>query len=81
MVGNPVAPWNCPPGLRASLDLHTGPGSQNGYDNSGRRGEIRWVEGAYPLERANVERTLDIVDMMSETLSSWMEEVTLPTSC
>jgi len=24
-------------GLKASFDLHTGPESQNGYDNSGRR--------------------------------------------
>ena len=28
-------------GLRALLDLHAAPGSQNGYDNSGRRGQVR----------------------------------------
>ena len=38
--------------------LFTGPGSQNGYDNSGRRGEIRWASGDYPLERANIDRCL-----------------------
>ena len=51
------------------MDLHTGqvsfidiqasfpgPGSQNGYDNSGRRGEIRWATGDYPQERANIDR-------------------------
>lgn len=29
--------WMDKIGLQVSLDLHTGPGSQNGYDNSGRR--------------------------------------------
>lgn len=29
-------------GLKALLDLHAGPGSQNGFDNSGRRGDIGW---------------------------------------
>ena len=27
------------------LDLHGGPGSQNGFDNSGKRGEVHWHEG------------------------------------
>ena len=93
-------------GLKASMDLHTGPpqhlqitsttkftgpGSQNGYDNSGRRGEIRWVSGDYPLERANIDRcfallplpplialshnrTLEILDMVCTSLSSWISD-------
>ena len=27
----------------AVIDLHTAPGSQNGFDNSGREGEPNWV--------------------------------------
>ena len=77
-------------GLKASMDLHTGPpqhlqitsttkftgpGSQNGYDNSGRRGEIRWVSGDYPLERANIDRCLSIASPyctpITEPWQSW----------
>jgi len=61
-------------GLKASLDLHTGPGSQNGYDNSGRRGEIHWVDESYPEDRHNVDRTLTIIDLMCQSLSSWVAE-------
>lgn len=32
-------------GLRAILDLHGLPGSQNGFDNSGRAGSIGWGLG------------------------------------
>jgi hypothetical protein len=28
----------------AVIDLHTAPGSQNGFDNSGRTGDPHWVE-------------------------------------
>lgn len=27
------------------IDLHGAPGSQNGFDNSGRRGKIEWTQG------------------------------------
>jgi len=66
--------WMDKYGLKASMDLHTGPGSQNGYDNSGRRGEIRWATGDYPQERANIDRTLVILDMVCTSLSSWVSE-------
>lgn len=31
-------------GLKFLLDLHGCPGSQNGFDNSGRRGDILWFQ-------------------------------------
>lgn len=31
-------------GLQALIDLHGLPGSQNGFDNSGRRGPIHWPD-------------------------------------
>ncbi len=34
--------WANEIGLKILLDLHGAPGSQNGFDNSGRRGDILW---------------------------------------
>ena len=34
--------------IQVLLDLHGCPGSQNGFDNSGHRGEIHWTEGENP---------------------------------
>jgi len=31
--------------LKVMLDLHGAPGSQNGFDNSGKRGDINWISG------------------------------------
>merc|ERR1712168_40314 len=59
-------------GMKAEIDLHAGPGSQNGFDNSGRRGDIHWVSDDYPQNNTNVVRTLDILDKMGATLSGWV---------
>ena len=40
-----VNEWAPPLGLKVLIDLHTGPGSQNGFDNSGRRGPVGMLEG------------------------------------
>lgn len=50
--------------LKLLFDLHTAPGSQNGFDNSGRRGPIRVLEGD------NIKRTERVVGMMSD----WVKE-------
>lgn len=58
-------------GLGVLIDLHTGPGSQNGFDNSGQRGDIHWDDAAekpdgtiyYP----NVERTIRVLEALSKT--------------
>lgn len=47
--------------ISAILDLHGAPGSQNGFDNSGRAGPILWGTGdtlnrTYILLRRLVER-------------------------
>lgn len=34
--------WARKYGLRINLDLHTIPGSQNGYNHSGKQGIINW---------------------------------------
>jgi len=59
--------------MKAEIDLHGGPGSQNGFDNSGKRGEINWVSDAYPSDNTNVARTLSITDKMAANLKIWVD--------
>ncbi|CAH7683674.1 family 5 glycoside hydrolase [Phakopsora pachyrhizi] len=42
--------------LNVIIDLHGAPGSQNGFDNSGKRGDIGWADKA-----SNVERTKTVL--------------------
>ena len=37
--------WAGDNGINVMIDLHGAPGSQNGFDNSGRRGGIEWTSG------------------------------------
>ncbi|KAL8705385.1 MAG: hypothetical protein Q9201_001504 [Fulgogasparrea decipioides] len=37
--------WARAAGLKVMLDLHGAPGSQNGFDNSGRYGSVGWQQG------------------------------------
>lgn len=37
--------WARTAGLKVMLDLHGAPGSQNGFDNSGRYGSVGWQQG------------------------------------
>ena len=43
--------WMDELGLQASIELHAGPGSQNGKSSSGRMGEMHWVDDTYPGNR------------------------------
>merc|ERR1719402_690660 len=60
--------WMDELGLQASIDLHAGPGSQNGFDNSGRRGDVHWVSEDYPQDNANVARWIEEGAFKRETL-------------
>ncbi|KAJ4263930.1 hypothetical protein NW762_005968 [Fusarium torreyae] len=51
-------------GLRVNLDLHGIPGSQNGWNHSGRWGSIGWLNGKNGDE--NAKRALDIHDRLSK---------------
>jgi len=66
--------WMDELGLQALIDLHSGPGSQNGYDNSGRRGEAHWVDDTYPENRYNLDRTLRINGNISATMRKWVDD-------
>jgi len=37
--------WAAGAGLKVMIDLHGAPGSQNGFDNSGKLGEVGWTQG------------------------------------
>jgi len=37
--------WADNAGLKVMIDLHGAPGSQNGFDNSGKRGAVGWTQG------------------------------------
>ncbi|RAK81128.1 glucan 1,3-beta-glucosidase [Aspergillus fijiensis CBS 313.89] len=38
--------WARSANLKVILDLHGAPGSQNGFDNSGRKGPVQWQQGS-----------------------------------
>jgi glucan 1,3-beta-glucosidase len=50
-------------GLRVNLDFHGAPGSQNGWNHSGRQGVIGWLNGTDG--DLNAQRTLDIHHKLS----------------
>ncbi|KAL8740738.1 MAG: hypothetical protein Q9190_006589 [Brigantiaea leucoxantha] len=50
-------------GLRVNLDLHALPGSQNGWNHSGRQGAIGWLNGTDG--DLNAQRSLDIHTQLS----------------
>jgi glucan 1,3-beta-glucosidase len=48
-------------GLKLLLDLHGAPGSQNGWDHSGRSGPINW-----PKDPKNIEETLRVLETFAQ---------------
>ncbi|KAM6500636.1 exo-beta-1,3-glucanase [Amanita muscaria] len=59
--------WARKYGLRINLDLHAVPGSQNGWNHSGRFGVIGFLNG--PMGYANAQRTLDYIRIIAEFVS------------
>ncbi|KAI0872607.1 glycoside hydrolase family 5 protein [Hypoxylon argillaceum] len=56
--------WARKYGLRVNLDLHGLPGSQNGWNHSGRLGPIGWLNGTNG--DLNAQRSLDVHDRLSK---------------
>ncbi|KAK3673880.1 hypothetical protein LTR78_006082 [Recurvomyces mirabilis] len=56
--------WARKYGLRINLDLHGAPGSQNGWNHSGRQGAIGWLNGTDGT--TNGDRTIAIHDQLSQ---------------
>jgi glucan 1,3-beta-glucosidase len=59
--------WARKYGIRINLDLHTMPGSQNGWNHSGRLGGINWLNG--PMGLANAQRALDYIRIIAEFIA------------
>ena len=56
------------------IDLHGVPGSQNGYDNSGRRGYPENKDGMHFLENGNANRTIKVLELVTQMISMWVIE-------
>lgn len=59
--------WARKYGLRINLDLHAVPGSQNGWNHSGRWGTVGFLNGAMGI--ANAQRTLNYIRTLTEFIS------------
>ncbi|KAF9256137.1 glycoside hydrolase [Marasmius fiardii PR-910] len=59
--------WARKYGIRVNLDFHAVPGSQNGWNHSGRLGEASFLHG--PMGYANAQRTLDYIRVLAEFIS------------
>lgn len=59
--------WARKYGIRINLDLHTMPGSQNGWNHSGRLGTIGFLSG--PMGYANAQRGLNYIRIFAEFIS------------
>ncbi|KAJ7877774.1 glycoside hydrolase family 5 protein [Mycena leptocephala] len=59
--------WARKYGIRVNLDLHTIPGSQNGYNHSGKKGQINFLNGIMGV--ANAQRALDYIRIITEFIS------------
>lgn len=62
-----VLQWARKYGLRVNLDLHTIPGSQNGYNHSGKMGSVNFLNGVMGV--ANAERALNYIRIITEFIS------------
>ncbi|KAI9847672.1 MAG: exo-1,3-beta-glucanase [Sclerophora amabilis] len=62
--------WARGAGLKVMIDLHGAPGSQNGFDNSGKYGDVGWQQGD------TVSETIDAVRGLAERYASDTEVVT-----
>jgi len=59
--------WARKYGLRIYLDLHALPGSQNGWNHSGKGGSVNFMHGVMGI--ANAQRTLTYLRIISEFVS------------
>ncbi|KAH9050687.1 glycoside hydrolase [Lactarius hengduanensis] len=59
--------WARKYGIRINLDFHALPGSQNGWNHSGKLGSINVLNG--PMGYANAQRSLDYIRILAEFIS------------
>ncbi|CAL1711949.1 unnamed protein product [Somion occarium] len=71
-----VLGWARKYGLRVNLDLHSVPGSQNGYNHSGKGGKPNFLNGVMGV--ANAQRTLDYIRTFAQFISQPEYEHVVP---
>ncbi|KAF4617270.1 hypothetical protein D9613_006259 [Agrocybe pediades] len=59
--------WARKYGIRIYLDLHALPGSQNGWNHSGKSGTVNFMNGVMGI--ANAQRTLTYLQILTEFIS------------
>ncbi|KAJ9294209.1 CAZyme family GH5 [Paecilomyces variotii] len=62
--------WARNSGIKVLIDLHGAPGSQNGFDNSGRKGAIDWQQGD------TVPQTLQAIQALAQRYAQYTDVVT-----
>ncbi|KAG0292662.1 hypothetical protein BGZ98_002504 [Dissophora globulifera] len=60
--------WARKYGMRVMVELHAAPGSQNGWNHSGRSGQIDWINGT--MGPQNALRTLPYLEKMATFFSN-----------
>ncbi|KAF8641456.1 hypothetical protein AX16_009968 [Volvariella volvacea WC 439] len=68
--------WGRKYGIRIYLDVHGLPGSQNGWDHSGRNGSINWMNGAMGI--ANAQRSLNYLRTFTQFISQEPYKAVVP---
>ncbi|KAI0934247.1 hypothetical protein AcV5_006153 [Taiwanofungus camphoratus] len=68
--------WARKYGLRINLDFHALPGSQNGWNHSGKLGSINVLNG--PMGLANAQRSLDYIRILAEFISQPQYSAVVP---
>lgn len=59
--------WGRKYGIRIKLDLHALPGSQNGWNHSGKSGSVNWMSGVMGI--ANAQRALETLRSFAQFIS------------
>jgi glucan 1,3-beta-glucosidase len=62
--------WARTAGLKVMIDIHGAPGSQNGFDNSGRYGPVAWTQGD------TTSQTLQAIRSLAQRYASQSDVVT-----
>ncbi|TKY90468.1 hypothetical protein EX895_000466 [Sporisorium graminicola] len=63
--------WSQQYGLKVLIDLHGAPGSQNGFDNSGRKGSANW-----PNDQKNADRAVAVISAIAARYAKYDGTVT-----
>jgi glucan 1,3-beta-glucosidase len=70
--------WSRKYGIRIFLDLHTLPGSQNGWNHSGKFGTVNFMHGTMGV--ANAQRTLTYLQVITQFISQEQYKNVVPLS-